>query len=111
MSAHLSHTETAVSFNKNLHIPIFIILLATGFTLMSLFFVYSQNGHQSAGFPVPVVRDMGGGSPLSGSGVLGPEDFSFLPCLSIPLNVMLYSALLWPMQKVIFRGRWAESES
>jgi hypothetical protein len=78
---------------------------------MSLLFVYSQNGLQSAGFPVPMVREMGGGSPLSGWGVLGPEDIPIFPWLSIPLNVMLYSALLWPIQKVIFRERRAESKN
>jgi hypothetical protein len=100
-----------MSVHKNHSIPIFIILLAIGLTFVSLFFVYTQNGLQSAGFPVPVIRDHIGSSPISGWGRLGPEDISLLPCFSIPLNVMFYSAILWPLQKVISRRRLANSQS
>lgn len=98
---------------KKHYVPIFIILLAVGLTFGSLFFVYTQNGLLSAGFPVPVIRDHMGSSPISGWGRLGPEDIAllpWLPCLAIPLNVMFYSALLWFVQKMIFRGRRGESK-
>jgi hypothetical protein len=91
-----------------------IILLAIGLTIASLAFVRPETcqrlcgapepalcprgaclpGEQRAGLPLPiVVDDPGGGSPTSGWGILGPEDFPN-PITPV-LDVLFYSAVLW----------------
>src|SRR5512136_1864650 len=94
-----------------------IILLAIGFTVVSLGFVRPvdcqrlcdvperascPNGscratEQRAGLPLPVlIDDPGGGSPTSGWGILGPED---LPNpVTFVLDVLFYG--------ILFRFTW-----
>lgn len=103
-----------------------ILLLATGLTVLSLRFVRPADcqqlcdapeqspcprgacrfGEQRAGLPLPVlIDDMGGSSPTSGWGILGPED---LPNpLTFVLDVLFYSVLLGLFRYIIqvLRGR------
>lgn len=53
-----------------------------------------QRGDQKAGWPFPAFVDApGGGSPIGGWGILGPEDHP----LGKPMiqNVLFYSILVW----------------
>lgn len=109
MSTLFSHDQYSSRFSRY-GITVFIIFLAIGLTFASLLFVYSLNGFQTAGFPMPMVRDQTGGSPISSWGVLGVEDVTWLLYVSIPLNVIIYSAFLWSLRKVIFRRRGIERE-
>lgn len=88
------------------------LLLAIGLTVLSLRYVQPKDcyrfcgeevpcpaggcrfGEQKAGWPIPAFVDApGGGSPVFGWGLIGPED---LP-LAIPmiLDVLFYSILVW----------------
>ncbi len=51
-------------------------------------------GKQTAGFPLPILRDWAGSSPISGWGKIGLEDY-FYPNVRVFLfNILFYSALL-----------------
>jgi hypothetical protein len=100
-----------------------IVLLAIGFTVVSLRFVRPvdcqrlcgapeqascPNGscrarEQRAGLPLPVlIDDPGGGSPTSGWGILGPEDIP--NPVTFVLDVLFYGVLLrlfWYVIQVI----------
>jgi len=90
-----------------------IVLLAIGFTVVSLGFIRPVDchrwcdapeqascpngscrpGEQRAGLPLPVlIDDPGGGSPTSGWGILGPEDLS--NPVTFVLDVLFYGVLL-----------------
>lgn len=98
----------------------FLILAATGLTLLSQNFVRpalcqslcnpsvqapcppdSCNfGDQRAGLPLPFLVDApGGGSPTSGWGILGPEDMPDV--MTFLLDVGFYFLLLWLGQYVL----------
>jgi hypothetical protein len=93
-------------------------LLAIGLTLISLTYIRPRDcsrlceppapllcgtceiGEQKAGWPLPFFVDMmGGGSPVSGWGRLGPEDLPN-PVIFI-LDALFYSVLLWPILYII----------
>ncbi|MBD2054448.1 hypothetical protein H6F88_00065 [Oculatella sp. FACHB-28] len=59
-------------------------------------------GEQRAGFPIPFVRDAEGGSPPSGWGKIGPEDYVYADLGGFALNVVFYSLALWLFQTLIW---------
>jgi hypothetical protein len=96
------------------YILVVVNLLAIGLTVLSFLYVKPKDcyrhcwvengmacpaggcswGEQKAGWPVPAFVDApGGGSPIDGWGMLGPED----PPLFMPmiLDVLFYSILVW----------------
>lgn len=58
-------------------------------------------GEQRAGFPIPFVRDAEGGSPTSGWGKVGAEDYVYANLGGFALNVAFYSLALWLFQTLI----------
>ncbi|MBD1875074.1 hypothetical protein H6F75_16435 [Nodosilinea sp. FACHB-131] len=96
-----------------------IILMSVGLTIASL--RYKQPAHcktictdaqscqigqcmfgeQKAGFPLPFVQDAEGGSPTSGWGRVGPEDYFYADLGAFALNVAFYSLTLWLFQRLL----------
>jgi hypothetical protein len=109
-----------------------IIAIAIGLTLFSLRYKQPANcqelctgpqpcqvgqckfGEQSAGFPFPFIRDAEGGSPPSGWGKVGLEDYMYANPRAFTFDVAFYSLTLWLFQRLIrwllhsFQGRRAE---
>ena len=106
-----STAVTAATYHRG-HVSIaVIIVLAIGFTMLSSQYVRPKDceslcmaepcapgtclsGEQRAGFPFAVFQDNNAGSsPISGWGVLGPEDIP--NPLAFVLDVLVYSVSLW----------------
>ncbi|MBD2054681.1 hypothetical protein H6F88_01320 [Oculatella sp. FACHB-28] len=58
-------------------------------------------GEQRAGFPIPFVRDAEGGSPTSGWGKVGAEDYFYADLRGFALNVAAYSLALGLFQRLV----------
>lgn len=89
-----------------------IILMAVGLTIASLHYkqpVHCETlctdaqscqigqcvfGEQRAGFPVPFVQDAEGGSPSTGWGKIGSEDYFYASPWAFALNFAFYSLIL-----------------
>lgn len=86
---------------KRQHIVLLIMVsVAITLTVVSTRFVYPvgcrtmrcPDATLTAGFPLPVYKDITGSSPTSGWGTLGPEEFMLEFFL---LNVGLYTGFFW----------------
>ncbi|WP_348256562.1 hypothetical protein [Leptolyngbya sp. PL-A3] len=60
-------------------------------------------GEQRAGFPLAFVQDVEAGSPTTGWGKLGLEDYAYANLGAFTLNVAFYSLTLWLFQRLIRR--------
>lgn len=98
-----------------------IILMAVGLTIASLGYKQPTRcetlctgaqpclsgqckfGEQKAGFPLTFVQDAEGGSPPSGWGKVGLEDYTHASLGAFTLNVAFYSLTLWLFQRLIRR--------
>lgn len=54
-----------------------------------------------AGFPLAFIYDVPGGSPISGWGNLGPEDFTSIKVLNVLGNVLFYGAGFWLGRQIV----------
>lgn len=107
----LYSTTVPAATHQRRHLPIsLIIVLAIGLTILSFQYVRPEvcesvcieepcalgtclPEEQRAGFPFAVFQDEVGGSPISGWGILGPEDPP--NPLAFVLDVLFYSVILW----------------
>lgn len=98
-----------------------IILVGVGLTLFSLRYQQPSNcqelctdfqpcqvgqckfGEQRAGFPLPFVQDAEAGSPTTGWGKIGPEDYYYADIPAFTFNVACYSLTLWLLQRLMKR--------
>jgi hypothetical protein len=98
---------------------ILIILMSVGLTIASLRYKQPPHcetlctgtqtcqpgqckfGEQRAGFPLMFVQDAEGGSPTSGWGNVGLEDYAYANIGAFTLNVAFYSLTLWLFQRLI----------
>ena len=101
-----AHASRVAVYLKRVLPAAMIVLLATSITILSFAFVQPQDcrppgtcliGEQRAGFPIPVLQDNNNSSPLSGLGVLGPEDTPYPG--AFVLDVIFWSAVLWFLWK------------
>ncbi|MBD3884905.1 hypothetical protein IFO70_24525 [Phormidium tenue FACHB-886] len=65
-------------------------------------------GEQRAGFPLTFVGDAEGGSPPSGWGKVGLEDYAHGNLGAFTLNIAFYSLTLWLFPRLL---RWLFSSS
>ena len=61
--------------------------------------VECQVGVQQGGFPLAVVKDKPGSSPISGWGRISLEDFFAANPLAFVVNSLCYTTLFWVMWK------------
>ncbi len=112
------YATQAVAAKPKGYLVTFVIMgLAVGFTFLSMQVIRPKvcrnicleepcapetcySGEQRAGYPFAVLRDNNmGSSPISGWGILGPEDTPNY--LAFTLDVLFYSALLWFIWKAL----------
>lgn len=60
-------------------------------------------GQEEAGFPLPMVRDAERGSPTSGMGKVGLEDFAYSRIEPFIFNIGFYSLISWLLIKLAMR--------
>jgi hypothetical protein len=62
-------------------------------------------GEQTAGFPLPVVRDHEIGSPPNGWGKVGVEDYFSPDIRAFSFNILFYSVLLLLARSIFVLGK------
>ncbi len=87
--------------------PLLIMFIAVGLTIASISYQRAADpfcrGLLSAGFPLAVVCDASGESPLSSVGVIDWADSDSISYLGTLVDIVLYAAPLWLVWRLAFR--------